>query len=274
VDAYDPSVVLSFGDWEMVGDLLSRRYPVVHVPLAAGPAMSLGHVYLHTGEEEAAAELLDGQRGEYRCADFMPWVPPAAETALKRSDLEIPDDAFCYAVVGNRLAHEIDGPFAIAIQTLLEAHSRARIVVIGADYGGEIEAHLPDHLEGRVTPIPFQEDLMGVYGLWDAYLNPFRVGGGMSAFMAVRAGLPIITLGDCDVATVCQLGSSLSCEDHAAYIAHAIRLLDDEAYRLGFCEATEDKARHRPLLFDAPEELESICQQAIQRFEEINRQSV
>lgn len=41
---------------------------------------------------------------------------------------------------------------------------------------------------------------MQVYRILDLYINPERHGGGFSSAMALNAGIPVVTLPDCDVA--------------------------------------------------------------------------
>ncbi len=113
---------------------------------------------------------------------------------------------------------------------------------------------------------------MAVYDCCDAFLNPFRQGGGGSAFLAVRAGLPVITLTDCDVAS--HSGREMSSASYDDYVAHGKRLLEDEAYRSACVEATLQHAQKTPLLIDAAEELVAACTKAELRFAELQASSI
>jgi glycosyltransferase involved in cell wall biosynthesis len=264
--------VVSYGDWNMVSDLLAQRYPVVHVPAAIGSAMSMGHVLLHPELDDFDIEPLEDQVGEYSLFSFKPLMPQVSTEPITREELGIPEDAFCYVVVGNRLPEEIDHRFLSAVKTLLKNDKTARIVVVGSNYNGEVEARLPHKYERRVIHLPFQDDLIALFKCCDAFLNPFRQGGGVSGFLAIRAGLPVVTLRDCDVAS--HSGREWASANYDDYITHAKRLLEDEAYRAACVEGTVQQAQKMPLLIDAPEELEAACADAEQRFAELQASSI
>lgn len=264
VDAYSPSVILSYGNWNMVADVLSKRYPVIHLPSVGGPAMSLGHLLLRPKDHHSKPKLMPGQIGEYASFPFSPLKAPESNLILTRAELGLPERAFCFVVVGNRLPVEIDKPFVEFLETLLEPDPDSHVIFIGNDADGQWEAQLPERLRRQMSYRPFQQDLGALYRVVDVFLNPFRQGGGVSAFLAMKEGVPIVTLDHGDVAS--YLGEELASLDIQAYQHHARRLRDDADYFGEVVQATRQRAAEIPFIFDSSEYLASVCEEAKARF--------
>ncbi len=88
------------------------------------------------------------------------------------------------------------------------------------------ELGLPaDEYRNRIFYLGFCPDLQGVFGTMDLYLNPRRAGGGWSSAIALMAGVPVLTLPDCDVAY--NVGEKFVVQDFAALKATAARYITD-----------------------------------------------
>ena len=69
---------------------------------------------------------------------------------------------------------------------------------------------------------------MATYGMIDLYLNPNRAGGGFSSSMALTAGVPVITLPNCDVAY--NVGTEFVVSNDEEMIAEVSKYLQDFEY--------------------------------------------
>jgi hypothetical protein len=246
VRSFGADAVFAVGDFNIVGDVLARELPTVHLPTRVGVALSHGDHYLTPHREEGALRtpaLLAGQGGMYGGFSFM-MTPADAPSDDTRSSLALPEDAFLFAVVGNRLADELDRPFVTVIASILGAAPQAHLVLIGKDPGAGLMTHLPEALHGRTHVLGFTQSLGHVLGLCDASLNPFRTGGGLAAYTSLLAGTPVVTLAGSDAEVI--VGRDQCSADTNAYTADAIRLAVDPSHLDGLRERTSDRLRGTP----------------------------
>jgi len=270
VEAFKPKIVLSYNDWNAVGDVLAQRYPVLQVPARRGHAMSRGHGYLYPKrrERDVPSPLLVGQDGMYLPYSFMPIVSETP-SPCSRSDLGLQDEGQVYVIVGNRLDSEISERFALMVRRLLEEDPSAQVLVVGRGYGGSIEAGAPERLGKRVVSLPVRRDLEAVFSVCDVFLNPFRQGGGISAFLAMDAGLAIMTCGGSDVANTAPRSAIHS--DEAAYEAALLALARDPD-QVGVSRAASRTRRAEiGLLRERSDELLRAVEHTCARFKEVSR---
>ena len=265
IDAYCPSVVYSQGDWNMVADVLARKYPVVHVPSLRGQAMSHAHVYLHPvrGEERNNFEPLADQVGKYHPYTYMPIVPPTSDAPPERTS-SIPKDAVVFAMAGNRLGAEIDDSFADVVASILSKNKKAHLAIVCPDYNGELNIKLSKKLARRVHKFGWQDDLGAFFKTCDVVLNPFRQGGAISAYLAMREGLPILSLGDCDVQN--YIGRELCVADKEAYKEQALRLSTSPEARAKLSHRIKERVVEIPILAEVPEVLDAANEHACDVF--------
>ena len=69
---------------------------------------------------------------------------------------------------------------------------------------------------------------MKVYRILDLYLNPDRLGGGFSSAMALIAGLPVVTLPNCDVAY--NVGEEFVVSDYEEMMQTIKRYVSDRKF--------------------------------------------
>jgi hypothetical protein len=265
VDAYCPSVVFAQGDWNMVADVLARKYPVVHVPSLRGAAMGHAHAYLYPEREVSADSYspMANQRGEYHGYTYMPIVPTASVDVPARAT-GIPKDALVFAVVGSRLPDELDASFAQVVEAILKSNKKAHVAIVCPDYDRQLNSVLSKKLARRVHTFDWQDDLGAFYRTCDVYLNPFRQGGGISAYLAMREGLPVLSLGDCDLEN--YLGRELCVSDKATYEERALSLANDSQAREALAGSIRDRVAQIPTLSEVPETLDAVVEHAQEVF--------
>ena len=79
-------------------------------------------------------------------------------------------------------------------------------------------------LKERCTHIGFQDDIMAVYNISDAFLNPNRKGGGSAIVYAMQADLPVLSLPFGDAGMAASAFPSL--EDYTAMAQKALELVE------------------------------------------------
>jgi hypothetical protein len=185
--------------------------------------------------------------------------PPAPRG---RSELNLPEDAFVIATVGNRLAVDLDEAFVTGLEKIL----RDRPNVIWLTVGG-----LPDNLLNACETILgdqfrhiYQDmELARLMTMVDVFANPFRNGGGNSAMFALTAGAVLLTRQDGDVASMAPPEHrARSADDYFAKLATLIdvpgaldawrgpqqerrKLMNDQSYFLMSLKAMIDLAHER-----------------------------
>ena len=103
-------------------------------------------------------------------------------------------------MVGNRLDTEIDKEFLSVMERILNQSENAAFIIVGKCNRKWEEPSFA----GKVVNLGFREDLYNVLSASKLFLNPRRMGAGGGAGCALKAEVPIVTLGGCDVALVGQ----------------------------------------------------------------------
>ncbi len=227
VEGFDPDVIVSFGGSNTIADLFARTRPVVCLPTSTGLPPSLARLILGWGPEDRAEGWPEDVRDRFRPFSFG-WTLPDGGAPLTRGDFGLDDDGPVFAVVGNRLDIEAGPEFLAHIDTLLDRLPTARVTFAGA-----VES-LPANVAAlrnaaRVDVLGHVDDIRAFYRVVTAYLNPTRQGGGGSAAFALAEGLPVVTRGGGDVASVA--GPTFTVADDAAFLERAVALVEDADLR-------------------------------------------
>lgn len=266
VDRFSPQVVFSYGDWNLPGDVLARRYPVVHHPSSSGAAMSLADILLYAHRHGPVVEQTHlrhrRQRGNYKPYRYID--NRIDETRpLSRQDLNLPEDRVLFALVGNRLPAELSGPFQSGVADLLEQHPMVDLVFVGHALDEHPDAFVAfcNRFRQRIWNLGYQPNLMGAYTTVDAYLNPFRQGGGQSAYLAMRAGVPVLSLNQGDVAE--HLGKEHTVDTPERYFERASCWATESVARSAAAKKQREMSAEVRTLDESYPELEAFMQAAM-----------
>lgn len=206
IDAFDPEMILCVSAPSVLAEPFHDRSFCFIYPTERGVPIT-NHCYFHTWDQpdgEMRRIIANENLSNLYLFTQHPGFdvkPPS--TALTRQQFGIPKDVFLFVVVGLRLSQDVDDRFLELLCQICE-HPNAHIGFAGNfdDYEEKVGHH--PSLRGRTTHLGLQEDIMGVYQISDAFLNPIRKGGGSAIVYAMQAGLPILSLpfGDAGMATV------------------------------------------------------------------------
>jgi hypothetical protein len=243
VAAWKPEFVFTVGGPCVAADLCAGFTTVVTLPMGAGVPISAGTLFVALGApDERQRRLRLALQVPDQRATSLPQCAfdlPVRSAKLHRETLGIPRDAFVLVVAGNRLDDDVTAEFAAALAALLENVPRTFAVFVGPfpRYGTLAAGRAA--LRDRTRAIGFQTDLLAVYEVGDAFLNPPRLGGGSSVAFALAMGLPVLTLAGGDAAPVA--GAAFVFPSFDAIQAEVRRLTEDAAYR----ERKQGQARSR-----------------------------
>lgn len=120
-----------------------------------------------------------------------------SNTTKFKPKIILSNDTINVAIIGNRLNSEIDRSFILELIKLKKNISKVKILIIG-DFN-KIDL-IPQEYRKDFEIVGFIENLFEYISQnVHFYLNPDRIGGGQSAVLALKSGIPVITLPRGDV---------------------------------------------------------------------------
>ena len=201
---FNPLFVLDIGTNSPIADLPHYFTTVVNLnTVTSAPASEADIFVRYTRLNDSLEVLYEKELSPHQTQVFMKQKFPAicnttGET-YTREVLHLPEEQFLICIVGNRLDSEVSSSFKQLMTDILLSDSKIDFVIIGI--ANELKKSFENHpFFDRIHFLGYCLDLLDIYPVFDLYLNPERVGGGWSSAIALRAGLPVITLPDCDVA--------------------------------------------------------------------------
>lgn len=228
---WNPLFVFQVGAFNPIAELPAVFTSLVSMKLATGcPVSDAGIlVRLNRGtekEEHLYDDAMNKDQMQFLYEKKMPVLVQESKKRIRRCDLEIPEEGFLMAIVGNRLDQEVDGAFLEIMERIIGQEPRAIFVLIGDKVP---EKFLGDsRLDEHVYRVGYQEDLMATYSCLDLYVNPNRHGGGTSAVMALTAGVPVVTLPGGDVAW--NVGEDFTVADEGQMEEEILRYIRDKEF--------------------------------------------
>lgn len=271
IDGYDPDLLVTFGGSNVVGDLFAEAdaRPVVCLPTTSGLTTSLAHIVLGYDEGNYTDRLPALYRAPF-AKRFRPFTlgfsPPP--TSGDKGDFGLGNPPFVFAVVGTRLDMEVTPEFLEIADRVLDRCPGAIIA-----FAGDVK-ELPARLAvtrnaARMRSVGHLKDIRAFYRRCHAFLNPSRQGGGGSGAYAIAEGLPVVTLGWGDVASVA--GEGIPVPDWDAYVERAAALVADPAIRARQAELSRirfetvgDRHRCTARLLDYGEEARNLLRPRVQ----------
>lgn len=206
-----PEFVWHIGGQSVFSDLLGKITSLVSMPCSKGYSVSEAPVLIPAdgdagvdpaGEEQAVIR----QRGQKVYVMQGSWRIDPPREKHQRISYGFQDEDFVIAIVGNRLETEMDEDFIRTMEEIVERESRCQFMIVGK-YQRKFSQ---ETLQGRVKNLGYQDDLAGMLGMADLFLNPVRAGGGVSAVIALSVGVPVVTLPGGDVAF--NVGEAFVCD--------------------------------------------------------------
>lgn len=157
----------------------------------------------------------------------------------KKSDFEIPEDAFVISIVGTRLDDEMSEEFLHMIHELEESTDSLYYIIIG----NSIKKPLSLENEAKVKYLGHRSDLVDVIKVSDLFVNPPRTGGGGGACRALAVGVPVVTLPNCDVSSL--VGDAFCCQTLEEMKEEIIRYQSDPDFYREKQERAKEKNEER-----------------------------
>lgn len=229
MDDFDPEMILSIGAPNILAEPFSDRAFCFFYMSGHGTPMTRGQ-YFHTWDEPTEQEWTqmreEGVEDQHLFVSTPGYHKPEQFSSLSRSEFNLPEDAFVYAVIGLRLGDEVDTAF-IDVLRKITAETNGYFLFAGRFDGFETAFDAVPDVKERCRFAGMQPDIMAVYEMCDAFLNPDRAGGGSSAAQALQAHLPVLTRPIGDVGFMVK--QSPTHKTYEALAEAAVTLAKDEA---------------------------------------------
>ncbi|OON99201.1 MAG: hypothetical protein ATN35_01800 [Epulopiscium sp. Nele67-Bin004] len=144
-----------------------------------------------------------------------------------KKDFGIAEEKFVIAIVGNRLYAELKPDYLNSLQQIIKRNPKMHIAFIGDFPYEAMVQNYPIILENS-TYLGYQKELKDTLKMCDLFLNPPRRGGGIGAVWAIEVNVPVVTLGNCDVAL--NIGQDFVCKDDKEYFEVVTKYMEDEEF--------------------------------------------
>ena len=176
--------------------LIQQFFPVIYLPMRRYMSSSFFDRYITVSKDICISE-----NAKYRSFPLNKIVelslgnitPVHITKKYYRSDFGINDNDFVIITVGGRLNVEISFELVNAMCNLLIKEPSVRWITVGSPIK---EFNIPlfhkFKSDNRIIILGYEKNLISLYKICNAYLQPNRPGGGASIREAMREGLPII----------------------------------------------------------------------------------
>ncbi len=225
---YNPAFIISIGEMNLIADIASMFTTVVsktttkNIPFTMSKYVMYRDIVEYDGFEKNMREDIVVLQ-DY----FVNVLVPPEEGNEDIIESIKDDDRFKILIVGNRLDAEISNDFLKNLHNLVDNCPNLAFVVVGACDGFKAMVQESNYSEHYIFT-GYAKNLSGITKECDVFLNPPREGGGFSAEIALKNGVPVITLGNCDVAE--WAGPEYICNNIASMIDDIKKCLNDSVY--------------------------------------------
>lgn len=204
VRAFAPDAWISLGPGNLYSDLLAPYIPSIDMPMTSTICIGQPGAFGCVQPLSALAQRLLAGAGvtQERIVPIPNGIVlPETGAPIDRHLFGLKPDDFAAALVTNRPAHDLPPDYLAYLEEICARVPKMKIRIFGSRAGAPDWRQYPT-LRERMQHVGFVSDLPASLAGFDAVLNPPRQGGGTSAAFAMALGIPVYSLGNCDVATL------------------------------------------------------------------------
>ncbi|MEE3392299.1 MAG: glycosyltransferase [Lachnospiraceae bacterium] len=228
---FKPSFIVEIGTGSLVAGLADKIVPVLsngtmHSLIESSAARYQTIARTLTDEEKRMLPQLGITEDNIIFSMFTSKVREKTGT-VSRQMLGLPENAIAAALIGNRLSEEVTPELMSVMMKTIDNNDNLYYIMFGgvSTYDKLTEGYL--HKDHIINYGP-TNDTIAVFEQCDLYLNPPRVGGGMSAIEAMACGLPAISTSYGDGGVV--LGKDFWVDSLGSFADEIQRYINDKEY--------------------------------------------
>lgn len=238
-----PQFVIEIGTGSILANLVSKCLPVLSVNtgfsrLAVTETQCQLSMLQMTEKEQRILKQV-GKRENHVISGVFTFGLKSQQGKLTREQLGLPDNKFLLAVVGMRLAEEIDASFMGMLNSI--KNKQIAVVYIGQFERFEQFSQNYSDLEVDMYYLGIQEDVLAVLEVCDLFVNPIRLGGGTSAAEALTKGLPVVSTSYGDIGAT--IGEEFWVEDYTEMAKEINRYQKDPIFYKRQSELAKNRAQ-------------------------------
>ena len=194
---FDPDVVLLVGLYSPLAAALHTIRPLVAMSVNTVPPIAPADIWL-TADTALECREAWGEIFAPPLPVYHPWRVKRSrkQWPVTRAELGLSETAVIWITAGFRLEHEIKPEWASRMLRLMSRHPDVVWLVIGGE--GRLPPALQQAPPARVRTLATRKDLSGILRICDIYVNPPRMGGGLSVAEAMAEGMAVVSLAGSD----------------------------------------------------------------------------
>jgi len=192
INEIKPLCILDFSDeFSSISYYYSKTYPTIYFPLRAKDcSSSFFHKFVILSNDFVCNPPV-AEEQVIRLQPFQERAEP--KRAFYRAQYGLEESDIVVVTVGIRLLFDISDELAMQMCALIRQKPNIKWVIIGCEGIPYIKQHHEDLINKSIIFIEFEDDLPGIYGICDIYLNPERIGGGTSMILAMQHSLAVVS---------------------------------------------------------------------------------
>lgn len=255
---FNPDIVLLVGLYSPLAAALHTVRPLVGISVNTVPPIAPADVWLTADPELERQEVWGGNFAPPQPV-YHPWRVKRSrkQWPVTRAELGLSEAAVVWITAGFRLEHEIKPEWAARMLQLMSRHPQVVWLVIGGE--GKLPNALLQAAPGRVRALATRSDLSGILRICDIYVNPPRMGGGLSVAEAMAEGLAVASLAGSDGG---DKAGELALPDMETYMERLAALTEDPGLRSEMGQALRQRFDERFDLDASGPALLAACRQA------------
>ena len=255
---FDPDLVLLVGLFSPLASALHSVRPVAAISVNSVAPIALVDVWLTADPQPECREVWGGVFAPPQPVYHPYRVRPSRQQwPVTRAALGLTQANVVWVTAGFRLQHEIKGEWANRMLQLMSRHPQVVWLLIGGD--GTLPQGLRHAEPNRVRALRTRNDLPGIFRCSDIYVNPPRMGGGLSVAEAMAEGLPVTAFAGSDGGD--KVGE-LALADMDAYAERLSALTESRELRRNAGEALRRRFAERYDLEASGPSLLAACREA------------
>lgn len=230
VKEYKPYLILSLGSCILTADLCSNIIPVATISTNFSSLPITSSQFHITGREISNEDIKFVNNYGFDKRNLLQHLFTVSfkpqKNSFTKKDFNLPLDKKILIIVGARLDKELDLDFIDLLLSSLSLNTH----ILFAGYFDKYNEFSKNNeiLKNNSTYIGFQDDILAVLELCDLYINPFRIGGGISAVEALEKEVPVVTFKKGDV--YLNVGDDFAVEDENEMFETIKRYIEDPTY--------------------------------------------
>ena len=254
---FNPDVVLLVGLYSPFAAALQTIRPIVGMSVNSVPPIAPADVWL-TADTSPERQDVWGEIFAPPQPVYHPWRVKRSrkQWPVTRAELGLSEAAVIWITAGFRLEHEIKPEWAGRMLQLMSRHPEVVWLVIGG--AGKLPQALQQAAADRVRALATRSDLAGILRISDIYVNPPRMGGGLSVAEAMAEGLAVATLAGSDGG---DKAGELALPDMDAYMERLAALTESPGLRAATGQALRRRFDERFDLEASGPALLAACRQ-------------